>query len=60
MEATRKKINYAQGQVNQADNVPILDELVQLRHEMALILGYSSYSELILDNKMAKNPLAVQ
>ena len=60
MEATRKKINYAQGQVNQADNVPILDELVQLRHEMALILGYSSYSELILDIKMAKNPLAVQ
>lgn len=59
LESTRKKLNYAQGQVNKAENVPILDKLVQLRHEMALVLGYSSYSELILENKMAKNPVAV-
>ena len=59
-EETRKKLNFAQGQVNKDENVPILDKLVQLRQEMALTLGYSSYSEMILENKMAKDPMTVQ
>lgn len=46
--------------MNKDENVPILDKLVQLRHEMALVLGYSSYSEMVLENKMAKDPITVQ
>ena len=34
--------------------------MVALKHEMALLLGYSSYSEYILKIMMAKDPQTVQ
>jgi len=33
---------------------------VQKRHELALMLGYSSYSEMVLEPRMAKTPMMVQ
>lgn len=41
-------------------NVPILEELVEKRHELATLLGYKSFSDYILATRMAKNPLNVQ
>jgi len=39
--------------------VPLLEELVGKRHELALALGYSSISEYILSIRMAKDPKTV-
>jgi len=58
-EETRKKLDFALGNQNKENNVPIIDQLVQKRQEEALILGYSSYSEMVLEGRMAKNPLNV-
>ena len=40
--------------------MPILEELVEKRHELATLLGYKSFSDYILATRMAKNPLNVQ
>lgn len=37
-------------------NVPVLQELIFKRHQLASTLGYSSYSHYDLDSKMAKHP----
>jgi len=37
------------------DNLPILDELMTKRHESALLLNYTNFSERTLEDKMAKN-----
>ena len=59
-EETRKQLDFAHSNINKDNNVPIIDKLVQLRQEEALILGYSSYSEMVLEGRMAKNPATVQ
>lgn len=40
--------------------MPLLEDLVQKRHELALTLGYSSISEYIVSVRMAKTPKIVQ
>jgi Zn-dependent oligopeptidase len=35
------------------ENIPILAELVELRREEANILGYSSYSNYVLETSLA-------
>ena len=42
------------------ENVPLLEDLVAKRHEVALLLGFSSYSDYILSIRMAKSPMNVQ
>ena len=54
----RKKMYYAYnskcyGGVN--SNIDLLSEIVELRQEMAHILGFNNYNEYILSNRMAKN-----
>jgi len=41
-------------------NIPILEQLIEKRHEMAKLLNYHSYSELVLENLMAKKVSTVQ
>lgn len=41
------------------DNSPIIDELLALRHELAELLGFSSYAEKSLATKMADDPTKV-
>ncbi|SDK51281.1 oligopeptidase A [Billgrantia gudaonensis] len=38
------------------DNAPIIEETLRLRHELAGLLGFSSYAELSLQTKMAESP----
>ena len=59
-EETRRILNKAYGSRCQEANVPLLEDLVQKRHELATALGFSSYSEYILSIRMAKTPLNVQ
>ncbi|MBK4715261.1 MULTISPECIES: oligopeptidase A [Tenebrionibacter/Tenebrionicola group] len=37
------------------DNGPIMEEILSLRHELALLLGFGSYAEKSLATKMAEN-----
>jgi peptidyl-dipeptidase Dcp len=38
------------------DNNPIIDEMVALRSEKGMILGFPNYAAYVLDNNMAKTP----
>ena len=40
-------------------NTAIIEELVELRHEKALLLDFKTHSEFVLDMRMAKNPETV-
>lgn len=57
--ATRKAVAVAKDQRCLKENTKILEELVQLRHKMARLLGYSNYAEYALENQMAKTPFKV-
>ncbi len=37
------------------DNTPLIEEILRLRHEAALILGYRNFAELALATRMAKS-----
>ncbi len=40
----------------QWDNGPVMDELLELRHQQARVLGYPNYAELSLQRRMARTP----
>ncbi|MFM7705203.1 MAG: M3 family metallopeptidase, partial [Rubrivivax sp.] len=41
------------------DNTPLMQELLQLRHEEAALLGYGTYAHAALVTKMARSPAEV-
>ncbi len=43
----------------QFDNNPVMAEILRLRHELSLLLGFKNYAELSLATKMVKNPAEV-
>ncbi|MGQ0697338.1 MAG: M3 family metallopeptidase [Panacagrimonas sp.] len=47
-------------QAGQFDNSVLMDEILKLRHEEALLLGYKNFAELSLATKMAESPDAVE
>ena len=54
----RKKMYYAYNTKcygGENSNIELLSEIVDLRQEMAHILGFKNYNEYILSNRMAKN-----
>ena len=57
--ALRKEITISFGQRafknNENDNQKIVIEIVNLRYQKAKLLGYKSYSEYVLEERMAKN-----
>ena len=55
-EETRKKLGRAMSSQCQEANVPLLEDLVAKRQELAEALGFSSISEYILSIRMAKTP----
>ena len=59
IEATRKKFNLAEGKVN-GNNIPILEKLIHLREQKASLLGFNSFAEMRLKDKMAKTPQNVE
>src|SRR5580704_5195129 len=38
------------------DNTPLMDEILALRHEEAVLLGYKNFAEVSLQTKMADSP----
>ncbi|XP_068665837.1 probable thimet oligopeptidase isoform X2 [Aristolochia californica] len=53
--ATRRMVAMAQGQRCGEQNLHILESLVQLRHKLARLLGYSSYADYVIEPRMAKS-----
>ncbi len=43
----------------QWDNAPLIDELLSLRHQLALLLGFKNYVEYSLSRRMADSPETV-
>jgi Zn-dependent oligopeptidase len=59
-EDARRRLDFASNNVNAKDNVPLIEKLTEKRQELAELMGYSSYTELNLKDKMAKAPQAVE
>ena len=62
--ALRKELTIAAGkkafQNNEYDNQEITIRIAQLRHKRALLLGYKTHSDFVLEERMAQNPETVQ
>ncbi|KAJ1738405.1 metalloendopeptidase [Coemansia sp. RSA 989] len=58
LERTRKQAYIAYSNRCPA-NIEVLQETVQLRNEKAKILGYDSWAQYVLEQRMAKTPAAV-
>ncbi len=41
------------------DNTPLISQILKLKHEEAVILGYANFAELSVDTKMAESPKKV-
>jgi len=57
---TRMKLENAFSSRCIKENTPILEELVELRHKKAILLGYPSHTAFVLDMRMAKTPETVE
>ena len=44
---------------NDRDNKDLITEMISLKLEKAKLLGFETFADYVLDNKMAKNPAAV-
>ncbi|XP_010248843.1 PREDICTED: probable thimet oligopeptidase isoform X2 [Nelumbo nucifera] len=51
---TRKMVAVAYGQRCSETNLPILENLVHLRHKLARLLGYLNYADYAVEPRMAK------
>jgi thimet oligopeptidase len=54
VEATRLAVETARGNLARQENVPLLEEILTLRYEIAHRLGYRSWADYQLETKMAK------
>ncbi|OEL25354.1 putative thimet oligopeptidase [Dichanthelium oligosanthes] len=52
--STRKQIAVAYGQKGGKDNLGILENLVQLRHKFARLLGYANYADFAIEPRMPR------
>jgi len=59
-EATRKKLYIARETLAKEKNVPLLNQMLTLRNEIALRLGYKSWDDFQTEPRMAKTGAAAQ
>jgi len=57
---TRRRIETAYQARCMEENTKILEELVKLRHEKAVLLGYENHAHYVLELRMAKSPQTVK
>ena len=59
-EATRKKLYIARETLAKEKNVPLLNQMLNLRNKIALRLGYKSWDDFQTEPRMAKTGAAAQ
>ncbi|KAM0932161.1 putative thimet oligopeptidase [Dioscorea sansibarensis] len=57
--ATRKLVAVSYGKRCGKENLDILENLVQLRHKVARLLGYPNYADFALESRMARTSAKV-
>lgn len=50
-----RKTAYVENQNKVPENAEILDKIIRLRYQIAKLMGYETYSEFVLEDRMAKN-----
>lgn len=55
-EKARQQLEYKYNRRGGAENVTLLEKTLTLRRQAAHLLGYKTYADLQLENRMAKNP----
>ncbi|KAF4322670.1 hypothetical protein BBO99_00002730 [Phytophthora kernoviae] len=60
VESTRKAVEYAFNRRCIDKNVAILEEMLELRHKVALALGYENHAAYVLEQRMAETPTKVK
>ncbi|MBU1105582.1 MAG: Zn-dependent oligopeptidase [Candidatus Riflebacteria bacterium] len=58
-EKARKDAEYLLNRRCTESNLPLLDEMLQIRQKIASLLGYANFAAYAIEDKMAKNPKAV-
>lgn len=59
-EPTRKKLVLVRDNLARAGNTPLLQQILELRDEIARRLGYASWADFVIEPKMAKNAAAAR
>lgn len=58
-EKARQQLEYKYNRRGGMENVTLLEKTLTLRRDAAHLLGYKTYADLQLENRMAKNPQRV-
>jgi len=56
---TAREFHYLYNNRAKDENLPILDQLIALRHEKAVLLGYATWADYVLEPRMAKDAATV-
>ena len=59
-EATRKKLYAAHDSLAKEKNVPVVNQILALRNQIALLLGYKSWADYQAEIRMAKTAVNAQ
>lgn len=59
-EATRKKLYVAHDSLAKEKNVPVVNQILALRNQIALLLGYKSWADYQAEIRMAKTAVKAQ
>lgn len=54
-----RKLAYSENLNKVPENVPILKEIIEIRFKLAKLLGYNTYADFVLEERLAKNPTNV-
>lgn len=54
-EAVRQRVTTEQHKLAMAENTPLVEKMLALRHQIATKLGYKTWADYVIEVKMAKN-----
>ncbi|MBN8555470.1 MAG: Zn-dependent oligopeptidase [Deltaproteobacteria bacterium] len=59
-EEVRRALSIKKNNAARATNIDLLNQMISLRDEIASLLGYASWNDYVLEERMAKTPKRVQ